>query len=356
MASVPTTFEVLDSKNQVISRASSANISDIVDVSDLSAEKRAMLISSAEMFVQSHNRLNSELFMMSSHLATCKEILGEDRFYIFAEQGLGFSRKRANRLLKIYSVLDKHFRESDGKFHPAKIVNFSDSALLMLADDSEGELVDVLKNMAETGKVNATIVKELVDRRAAQNDSSYAAIAAELEQEKRLGKERGDKAELEMSRMRDQFEAQAETVRRLTDQIDAQDEDMRRLQEQARQQAPKIVEKEVRVEVVPPEYKDKKEALAGIESELHEMAAKRKRAAEELATAQAKLAEMNQSMATRSAGADQLARLRAKLSEVEMMFPGALLASIKSTDESVKDEVAAIGEMLVRIGNQFKGA
>lgn len=356
MSSVPT-FEVLDRANEVIGRTNNTSISDIIDVSDLTAEKRAMLLSSAEMFVQSHNRLNNELFMMSSHLTVCREILGEDRFYTFAEKGLGFTRKRANRLLKIYKVLDTHFRSSEGKFHPARITNFSESALLLLADDSEsGELVEVLQQMAETGKVTEKNVKELMERRAAQNDSSYAAIAAELEQEKRIGKEREDKAELEIGRMRSQVEAQAETVRRLTGQIDAQDGDIRRLQEQTRQQAPKVVEKEVRVEVVPREYKDKQEALAGIEGELQEAEAKRLRTADELAAAQARLAELNQSMATKSAGADQLARLRAKLSEIEMMFPAALLASIKGADDGVKDEVAAIGEMLIRVGNQFKGA
>lgn len=355
------TMELVNAEGGVIIQANKAleKLHSVVDISDLSLDQTARLFSSIDHFTGAHHRLNEELFQMSLHLTNMRDILGDKRFNKFATEVLGFNQKRVARLLKIYRILEKHFTEADGKFHPNRIEKFSESALLMLADDTDSEVVALLEDMAHTGKVTAGDVKRLLEQRAAEQDASIKALTAEVAQAERAAQEARDRADLEISRLRVSSESKDEQLRRVLEQRDAMEEENRQLQEQASAVSapkPQIVEKIVEKPVVPAEYASKEEAMAGIEAKLRDKANELQRINSQVESLKTEATQLQQNVAVQQASVEELSRLRGKVEEVQMMFPAALLAKIKSTDQNIAAELAAIGELLILTGTQLKGA
>lgn len=329
-----------------------------IDLSDLTPDQYATLSTAAHLVAQANQAITMQMYVMAEQLQIMFQILGRDRFYVFASETFGLNRKRVERMFRIHRVLDAHFSEAQGKFHPHVVQNFSQSALLMLADDTEseaiGEVIGELKELSKTGKVTEKMVQELLDKHKRESDEGIKALNAELDLERRRAREAEERAQNDTARLRLQAESQAESLRRVTDERDELQSEYAQLEEKLRSVKPteKIVEKEV----APEGYSSALEAVDDMNRKLREKSDELRRKQDELQALEQQSAQVRQQLDAKRAGADTYARLQERVEELMMMFPASLLASVAEADPEVKSAIHALGKALTIAGQQLQGA
>ena len=329
-----------------------AHIRSNLDLSDLSLDQQTLLMTTIAQFRQSQSRITYELCLLTTHFWTMKEILGDNRFYRFAEDELGFNKKKTSRLLKMYRVLNTHFSDDKGRFHPSALTNFSQSGLLLLSDDTDDSIIEEVKRLALSGKVTEAMVRELLEQRTSEDRDSVLALTAEIEHEKRRATALEAAAELADARSRAISENLTERVRHLEEQRDQLDEELVEL----RERAVEVKNVEVWVEVLPKEYISKEHALAAIEQKIHEADSKRKKIDRDVRNAEAHLAQtQTQLSADHLDSADNLVKIREAVTDFLQQFPKVLLTKIGTANPAIMVEINLLGDALVAAGNQLKG-
>lgn len=320
-----------------------------IDLSDLNADERFVLTSSLVQFRLSQKRLTEELCLIATHLMKMKEILGDTRFYRFADEVLQFNKKRVSRLLRLYRVLDTHFKDAGGRFHPNLINNFSQSGLLLLTEDTDAEVIDELKQLAEVGVVTQKMVEELLEKRDTEERENVGALTAELAEANRMVLNMREQVELAEARAKEVVDRSAEVARRLTEQRDQMEEELT----QVREQPPKVEIKEVTV--LPKEYQSEQQALADIKEKYNKAVADHQALLDKAAIAQKELLATEERMQMQKAGADEVSRLREQVNLFMTKFSPLLLTSLTETNPLIKNEIVALGKALISAGTQLKG-
>jgi predicted RNase H-like nuclease len=345
--------ELLSRDGSVVRMPRDAIKTSSIDISDLTPDQYATLSTAAHLVAQANQAITTQMYVMAEQLQIMLEILGKERFYTFANETFGFNRKRVERMFKIHRVLDAHFSEAQGKFHPHIVQNISNSALLMLADDTDSEVVDELKELSKTGKVTETMVRSLLEQRKQESDASIKALNAELDLERRRAREAEERAQNDTARLRLQAESQADNLRRVTEERDEFAAEYATLEQKLREIKPteKIVEKEV----VPEGYSSVEEAVSDMNRKLREKSDELRRKQDELEAVKVQETQVRQRLDAKRAGADTYARLQERVEELLMMFPTSLLASVTEADPEIKSAIQALGKALTIAGGQLQG-
>ncbi|MBK4736020.1 coiled-coil domain-containing protein [Noviherbaspirillum pedocola] len=346
--------ELLSRDGTVIRRHREAINTSSINLSDLTPDQYGSLITAAHMVAQANQAITANMYVMAENLQIMLDILGKERFYKFADETFGLNRKRVERMFKIHRVLDAHFSEADGKFHPGQIQNFSKSALLMLADDTDTEVVDQLREMSKTGKVTEAMVRDLLEQRKKESDTSVAALNAELDLERRRARDAEERHQSDTARLRLQAESQAESLVNLRAEKDALAEEYAALEDRLKSVKPTetIVEKEV----PPAGYTSVQEAVEDINRKLRDKGDELRRKSDELQAVIQQEEQVRSRLEAKRAGADTFERLQERVEELLMMFPRPLLASLTESDPEIKAAIHALGKALTIAGEQLQGA
>lgn len=321
-----------------------------IDLSDLSMEQRASLVVSVGQFRLARERVGHDLAIMSQQLANMSRILGS-RFMRFATEELGLNERTTRRYLKAHKTLSAHFTDGEGRIDAVYATQVTQNALALLGPETDNDVIDEIKTIVGSGQsVNEDTVRQLIASREKELEADLAVSKAEAQAANRKLLQVAERAEIEQSRLRRNLDGLEEQVRRLEAQSKAANDEVDRLQALAIQ----VVEKEI--EVPPKEYTSTVDAVAAAKRDLADANQSKKRVEEDLASARQELESINSQLSSKQSQIDHLTRLKQHVDAIAVQFPATLLKSLTAADSSVKDAVAEIGDALMLMGKQLKGA
>jgi hypothetical protein len=322
------------------------------DLSHLSAEKLVEVRILVSEIRASQDRIGRELYYLTERMNSLSELLGEG-FFAFVESELGIPVRSARRYLQVYSVLRAHFSDGDGRIAVNEARRITQGALVLLAIEPGGEVIDEIRDLVKRGEeVNEATVKRVIESREAELEARVAAAEAEVAVAVRTAQQAGERAELELARVKGQAENSQELVRRLTEQRDALEEEVGRLQKQETQ----VVERTVEKEVVPKGYATIEEAIQSTEKNLQTKVSELAKVDADLKDSHQKLAELRANIVVAQAGKEDFFQMKQDVDALMLKFPAARLKSMADTDKDIKSSINALGEAMVAMGNLLKGA
>lgn len=323
-----------------------------VDLSHLTEEQAIRLRILVVEIRSAQDRIGRELYLLTERLQLVSEMLG-DSFTAFVESELGISRRAARRYLQVHSVLKAHFTDANGRNEWSETRHITQGALLLLANEPADEVIAEIRAIAQNGQeVNEATVKRLIESREAELEARVAAAEAEVELAVRTAQKAGERAELELARVKSQVENSQELCRRLTEQRDSLEEEVARLQQQETQ----VVEKTIEKEVVPKGYATVTEAIQTAEKTLQVRVGELEKVDADLKDSQRKMAEMRANLAAAQAGSEEFFHMKKEVEALMLKFPLAMLKSMSGSDTNIKSSINALGEAMVAMGNLLKGA
>ncbi|WP_194725533.1 hypothetical protein [Noviherbaspirillum malthae] len=323
-----------------------------VDLSHLSQEQMTTLRILVAEIRTAQDRIGRELYLLTERLQLVYEMLG-DCFAAFVESELGISRRAGRRYLQVHSVLKAHFTDANGRNDWSETRHITQGALLLLANEPADEVIAEIRAIAQNGQeVNEATVKRLIESREAELEARVAAAEAEVELAVRTAQKAGERAELELARVKGQVENSQELCRRLTEQRDSLEEEVNRLQKQETQ----VVERTVEVEVLPKGYSTVTEAIQSAEQALQAKTGELERVDADLKESQRKMAEMRANLTAAQAGSEDFLQMKKEVEALMLKFPLAMLKSMSDSDKNIKSSINALGDAMVAMGNLLKGA
>ena len=276
------------------------------------------------------------------------EILGE-RLITFAQKELKLNRQYVNRYLKGYKMLRAHFSEQDGRIAAEVAKSFTQSALLLLEDDTTEEVIVELKQIVnDGGTVNEATVQQLLNRQAENYKAQVSITEAELEKAKSESMRDKAASELNMGRLEGQLRGKDEAIRRLEAQKMALEEDLATLQKNSMQ----VQEKPV--PTVPEKYRTIEEAIASISAKKKEVAKELEIATSELEKIKAQQTAIRESFQLAQTSIEQLAKFKEEIDDACARLSTVGLKQLLAADTSAARYIEETAALIIAKGEQLR--
>lgn len=299
-------------------------------------------------FRRSREAEANAFFNTAVSMQALSEILG-DRLTAFAQKELKLSRTYVKRYLKGYEMLRVHFSKEDGRISADIAKSFTQSALLLLEDDTTEEVIIELKQIVnDGGTVNEATVQQLLNRQAENYKAQVSITEAELENTKAQANREKAATELNLGRLESQLRGKDENIRRLEAQKTALEEDLETLQKSS------IQVQEKPVPTVPENYRSIDEAVASITAKKKELSKELEIAIAELEKIKKQQNEIKESFKLAQVSLEQLVGLKEELNVAFAKISTSGLKELLANETSAAGFLEDIASQIIARGEQLR--
>jgi hypothetical protein len=314
-----------------------------VDLSDINNENLLNLKLSHAAFKTSQKKLADELFISCQQMHLMQEILGP-RIFKFADEEFGINPRTVRRYLHSYKMLNTHFL-TDGRINLQEVRQFTQTALQLLAEDTNEDVILEIRNIAaQGGAINEATVKQLLDQQSGDYEARLNAAQAESTAFKKELKIAEEKHELALSRAEKSKNNSQETERRLEAQLKDLELENEKLQKAS------IQVQHVEVEKIPAGYSSIEDAVAEATRRHEELTNKITSIRGELALIAEEKATIQNNFNVLTVSLQDVEKFKSDIENAFLKMPHSRIVALSNTDKGITTLLTQLGEELISRG------